>query len=466
MPSMSHTFQTISPVNNSVFVERSYSKASAIETALAKAKAAQQLWRQTSIARRAEICRKAVEYFMTNVDPIATELTWQMGRPSRYTPFEITKGFKERADHMISIAEASLAQVAAPAQEGFLRYIQRDPLGTVFVLAPWNYPYLTSVNAIFPALLAGNTVLLKHATQTPLCAERYAAAFAEAGLPDGVFQYLHLNHAQAAKVIQDPRVDYVAFTGSVAGGAAVQQAMSSRFINAGLELGGKDPAYVCADADLGNAVENLVDGAFFNSGQSCCGIERIYVDEKVFADFVDGFVALTKKYKLGDPFDNEVTLGPMVRTSAAAYAQSQIDQAVKMGAQALIDPSLFLRHQSGTPYMAPQILIDVDHNMELMREESFGPVVGIMSVKNEQAAIAHMNDSQYGLTASIWTTDLEKATAIGQEVETGTFFMNRCDYLDPALAWTGVKNSGRGCTLSALGYEVLTRPKSFHFKIG
>jgi len=459
-----NTFKTISPIDNSVYVEREIAAAKAIENTLALAKTAQKEWRQTTITERAVICRKAVEYFLLHADKIGEELTWQMGRPIRYTPLEITKGFKERAEYMIDIAEQTLAHVNAPEINGFQRFIRREPVGTVLVLAPWNYPYLTSVNAIIPAIMAGNTVILKHAKQTPLCAERYAEAFEDAGLPKGVFQYLHIKHEQVAEMIKDPRIDFVAFTGSVAGGAAVQQAMSSRFINAGLELGGKDPAYVRKDADLENAIENLVDGSFFNSGQSCCGIERIYVHQSIFKDFLDGFVTLTKDYQLGNPLETTTTLGPMVRTSAADFAQNQIKKAIQGGAKALIDTSTFPTHQTGTPYMSPQVLVNVNHSMEIMMEETFAPVVGIMPVKNDAEAIALMNDSQYGLTASVWTKDLDKAVTFGQEIETGTFYMNRCDYLDPALAWTGVKNSGRGVTLSALGYEVLTRPKSFHLR--
>lgn len=461
---MTNTFQTISPIDNSVFLEREIANDQQIENTLALSKIAQKSWKQTSFPVRAEICRKAVSYFVNHAMEIGAELTWQMGRPIRYTPFELTKGLQERAHYMIEIAEEQLKNIEIPVQEGFQRFIQRDSLGTVFVLAPWNYPYLTSVNAIIPAIMAGNAVILKHAKQTPLCAERYAAAFEYAGLPKGVFQFLHIEHDQVAQIIKDSRIDFVAFTGSVAGGNAVQRAMSSRFINAGLELGGKDPAYVRADANLENAIENLVDGAFFNSGQSCCGIERIYVHASLFEKFVEGFVDLTKQYKLGNPLEESTTLGPMVRSSAAQYAQSQIDKAVIGGARTLIDTKLFAAHQTGSPYMAPQVLINVNHEMEVMTEESFAPLVGIMPVENDEAAIQLMNDSQYGLTASIWTRDSEKAIEIGNQVETGTFYMNRCDYLDPALAWTGVKNSGRGCTLSALGYEVLTRPKSFHLK--
>jgi acyl-CoA reductase-like NAD-dependent aldehyde dehydrogenase len=460
-----NSFNTISPIDGSVYATRAIANSRAIEQALVVASLAQKAWKATSIAERATICRKAIQYFQENVTAIAEELTHQMGRPIRYTPFELKGGLKERGEYMISIAEEALADIQVPESKGFLRYIKREALGTVFVLAPWNYPYLTSVNAIIPALMAGNTVILKHAKQTPLCAERYAAAFEYAGLPAGVFQYLHLEHNQVSEIIKDHRIDYVAFTGSVGGGAAVQRAVGHRFIPAGLELGGKDPAYVRADAKLKNAIDNLVDGAFFNSGQSCCGIERIYVDQTIYQDFVEGFVEVTKGYQLGNPLERDITLGPMVRASAANYAQAQVEMAVKAGAKALIDPQLFVAHQAGTPYMAPQVLIDVNHQMEVMTEETFGPVVGIMPVAGDEEAIRLMNDSAYGLTASVWTQDEKRAAEIGRQVETGTFFMNRCDYLDPALAWTGVKNSGRGCTLSSLGYEALTRPKSFHLKM-
>ena len=459
------TFQTISPIDNSIFLEREIANAKTIEATLALSKTAQKKWRQTSFAERAAICQKVVAYFVQNAQEIGEELTWQMGRPIRYTPFELSKGFKERAEYMIEIAATTLADVYIPQKAGFQRFIQRDPLGMILVLAPWNYPYLTSVNAIIPCYHGGQFGDFKtRQTKAHFAQNAMAKAFEQAGLPQGVFQYLHLEHRQVAKIIKDRRIDFVAFTGSIDGGAAVQKAMSRRFINAGLELGGKDPAYVRADVNLEHAIENLVDGAFFNSGQSCCGVERIYVHESLFKNFVDGFVALSKQYVLGNPLEKETTLGPMVRTSAASFAQNQIKRAVKKGATTLIDPKDFAAHQTGTPYMAPQVLINVNHSMKVMTEESFAPLVGIMPVKDDDEAIQLMNDSQYGLTASIWTQDIDQAIEIGNQVETGTFFMNRCDYLDPALAWTGVKNSGRGCTLSALGYEVLTRPKSFHLR--
>lgn len=459
-------FQVISPVDGSVYVERAFAEDSNIEKVLAKSALSQRDWRRISIPERAKICRQVVRFFLDHAGEIAEELTWQMGRPIRYSPFEITRGFQERALYMIDVAERMLVDINIEQSTDFQRFIRREPLGTLLVLAPWNYPYLTSVNVVIPAIMAGNSVILKHAQQTPLCAERYAAAFEAAGLPEGVFQYLHLTHKQVAQVIGDERIAQVAFTGSVEGGRAVQQALSNRFIAAGLELGGKDPAYVRADAKLESAVENLVDGAFFNSGQSCCGIERIYVHEKLFKSFVEGFVELTKQYVLDHPCLQETTLGPMVRTAAADFTRKHIDEAVQKGAEPLIDPNHFSKHREGTPYQAPQVLVNVDHSMSVMREETFGPVVGIMPVKDDEEALLLMNDSRYGLTASIWTQDAEAALWLSDQIETGTCFMNRCDYLDPALAWTGVKDSGRGCTLSALGYESLTRPKSFHFRRG
>ena len=455
--------KTITPIDGSIYVERPLARATDIERALARAVGAQAQWKHVPVAQRVAIVRKMVDWCVARADVLGEELTRQMGRPIAYTPNEIRRGFQERALYMASIAEDALSPVTITPGS---RFIRREPLGVVLVVAPWNYPWLTSVNAVIPALLAGNTVILKMAQQTPLVAERYAEAFKAAGLPESVFQFLHLDHASTAKVIGDPRISFVAFTGSVEGGHAVQKAASERFIATGLELGGKDPAYVRADADLPSAIENLVDGSFFNSGQSCCGIERIYVDKKVYKPFVDGFVALTRKYKLGNPLDKATTLGPLVRTDAANSVRAQIKQAVAKGAKALIDPKEFPANKNGTPYLAPQVLIDVDHKMKVMTEESFGPVVGIMAVEGDEQAVNLMNDSRYGLTASIWTRDKDAAVRIGDQVETGTWFMNRCDYLDPALAWTGVKDSGRGCTLSQLGLEVFTRPKSFHLKLG
>lgn len=455
--------QCISPVDGSVYLERPEATDAEVAKAIGSARAAAKTWRSASVSHRAAACEALVDAFVAKADTHAEEICWQMGRPIRYGKGEVA-GFEERARHMIAIAEEALADIELPPKEGFTRLIRRDPVGVVFTIAPWNYPYLTAVNSVIPALMAGNAVILKHSHQTPLCAERFVEAGQSAGLPKGLFQFLHLSRTQTTDIIAKPGVDAVAFTGSVAGGVQIERAAAGRFIPVGLELGGKDPAYVRADANLPHAIENVVDGAFFNSGQSCCGIERVYVHEDVLDDFVQGAVALTNKYILGNPTDPETTLGPVVRTSAATFILEQIDEAVKHGADPLVDPAKFPTAHIGSPYVAPQILVDVTHGMRVMTEETFGPVMGIMKVKSDDEAVALMNDSDLGLTASIWSQDEDCAMQLADQIETGTVFMNRCDYLDPALTWTGVKNTGRGCTLSRLGYDQLTHPKSFHFR--
>jgi len=455
--------QCVSPIDGSVYAQRPLSSELDVEQSIALSRSAQRQWQATSLAQRAEICETAVQYFESNRELIAEEICWQMGRPLGYCAGEIG-GLAERARHMIAIAEHSLADEVPPGRDGFTRFIRREPLGIVFTVAPWNYPLLTTVNSVIPALMAGNSVLLKPSAQTPLCGEHFVKAFQAAGLPDGVLQCLYLSHENTAKIISSSAVDFVCFTGSVTAGQHIEQAAAGTFTGLGLELGGKDPAYVLADADLEYSVAQLVDGAFFNSGQSCCGIERIYVAESNYSKFVEAYIEQVKDYQLGNPLLAKTTLGPVVRTAAADWVRQQIDQASSMGAKKCIDASLFESNKEGTPYLAPQVLIDVNHDMSVMKEESFGPVVGIMPVANDEDAIQLMNDSDLGLTASLWTQDQTRAESLGNRLQTGTVFMNRCDYLDPALAWTGVKNTGRGVTLSSLGYLQLTRAKSFHLK--
>ncbi|WP_436643551.1 aldehyde dehydrogenase family protein [Microbaculum sp. FT89] len=460
---MTDTVRCISPVNGELYAERPLTPDTEVDAAIAAARSAQAEWKRLPVFERARICSTAVDAMLAMRDEIVPELAWQMGRPVKFGAGEL-RGFEERARHMIDIADLALARIDPAPKENFRRWISREPLGVVFVVAPWNFPYLTAVNSIVPALMAGNAVILKHAAQTLLVGDRFQQAFDAAGLPSGLFRNLTLSHGQTARIISGGHVDQVNFTGSVVGGKAMEAAASGTFTGLGLELGGKDPAYVRADCDMTQSIENLVDGAFFNSGQSCCGIERIYVHRDVYSEFVDGFVDLARQYVLGDPLEDATTLGPMVKGEAADFVRGQIDAAVRAGARAHLDPKAFPRDAAGSPYMAPQVLTDVNHQMAVMVEESFGPVVGIMSVADDDEAVQLMNDSPYGLTASVWTGDLSAAEQIGDRVETGTVFMNRCDYLDPALAWTGVKDTGRGATLSKVGYETLTRPKSWHMR--
>lgn len=450
----------ISPIDGSVYATRAVESAEGVRARLAAARSAQREWRKRPLEeRRALVLEGVARLERVNAD-LVTELAHQMGRPVRYGG-EIG-GVKERAAYMAGIAEAALTPNVIERSERFERFLTREPLGIVLVIAPWNYPFLTAINTIVPALIAGNAVALKHASQTPLAGERLAQAFAH--LPEGLFVNLHLDHAGTAELIAGRAFDFVNFTGSVRGGAEIERAAAGTFVGVGLELGGKDPGYIRADADLDAAVDTLMDGAMFNSGQCCCGIERVYVHESLYDAFVEKSVALVSKYRLGSPLDPETTLGPMASKRFADTVRSQTAEAVAAGARALVDPGLFPADTGQDAYLAPQILTGVDHSMRVMTEESFGPVVGIMPVADDGEAVRLMNDSRYGLTASIWTGDPEAAAAIGAEIETGTVFMNRCDYLDPALCWTGCKETGRGAALSALGYLSVTRPKSYHLR--
>jgi acyl-CoA reductase-like NAD-dependent aldehyde dehydrogenase len=453
----------ISPVDGREYARRPVATPAAIAAALDAARKAQAAWRHVPISERAQMLSAAVDAMVAMKDEIGPELSWQMGRPIRYAAGEI-KGFEERARYMIAIAENALAPVVPDVREGFTRYIKREPLGVVLTVAPWNYPFLTAVNSVAPALMAGNAVILKHAAQTLLVGERFQQAMDKAGLPKGLFQTLFLGHAETLAMISSGSVNHVCFTGSVEAGRAIERAGAGTFTTMGLELGGKDPAYVRPDADLKLAVETLVDGAMFNSGQCCCGIERIYVHRDVYDIFVRDAVALTSQYILGSPLDEATTLGPMAQLRLAETVRNHISDATAKGAKAHLDSRAFSAAKAGTSYLAPQILTAVDHGMLVMSEETFGPVVGIMPVDDDAHAVRLMNDSPYGLTAAIFTKDEAIAAALGDSLETGTVFMNRCDYLDPSLAWTGVKNTGRGTTLSSLGYNSLTRPKSYHLK--
>lgn len=451
-----------SPIDGHEVARRASASSSAIDAALAAARVAQKQWSRVPLAERQAKLTAFVDAMLKMNQEVVPEIAMQMGRPVKwggeFRPFE------ERARHMISIAPSALAPIVPPKKDGLTRYIEKTPAGVVLVIAPWNYPYLTAVNSVVPALLAGNAVILKHAAQTLLVGERFVEAMKAADLPQGLFTNLFLTHDDTARILSSGAVNHCNFTGSVAGGRAIERAAAGTFTTLGLELGGKDPAYVRADANLDHAVENLVDGAFFNSGQCCCGIERIYVHESLYDKFVEGFVALTQTYKLGNPLDETTTLGPMATAKGADVVRAQVKEAIAKGAKAHIDPALFPADKGSGTYVMPQVLTDVDHSMALMREENFGPVVGIMKVKDDAEAVRLMNDSPYGLTAAIWTQDEAKAASLGHEIETGTVFMNRCDYLDPALAWTGVKDTGRGVSLSEIGFDMLTRAKSYHLR--
>ncbi len=458
------TYTITSPIDGCVYHTGTLHTTEDIKITLQRAENARIEWAKIPLGTRKKLVLKMVSELQKMHTVLGTDIAHQMGRPFAYAKNEVN-GLAERIWYLADIADTALSPHTPAAPDGFDLSITKEPLGTIAILSPWNYPLLTASNVIGAGLLAGNVVILKHSLQTALIAEHIKTATERANFPNGVFQILHLTHADTATFIADTRVHGVYFTGSVDSGRKIQRALTEKFIPCGLELGGKDPAYVRADADMEHAVENLVDGAFFNSGQSCCSIERIYVYTDIYDSFVEKFVAQTNTYVLGDPMDEATTLGPMVKKTAADYVRQQIADAVAQGAIPLIDENNFPKSQPGTAYLAPQVLVNVDHTMDVMTQESFGPVVGIMPVHTDAEAIRLMNDSDLGLTASIWTQDIDTARNILPQLETGTAFVNRCDYLSPALAWTGVKNTGRGVSLSALGFDHVTRAKSYHIKV-
>ena len=449
----------ISPIDGSVYAERPTLSAQDAQSAVVLARAAQAQWAARPLADRIALVQAGVANVGAMNNDIVPELAHQMGRPIRYGGE--FGGFNERASYMADIGTEALADIVIEDSDAFRRVIKRVPHGVVLVIAPWNYPYMTAINTVAPALIAGNTVMLKHASQTPLVGERMAQAFYAAGVPEDVFQNVFLDHQTTSDLIAAKSFGFVNFTGSVGGGQAIERAAAGTFTGVGLELGGKDPGYVCDDADIDAAADTLIDGAMFNSGQCCCGIERIYVAEQHFDAFVEKAVAIVNGYKLGDPLDADTTIGPMANTRFAEEVRAQTAEAIADGAKAHI--AIFPEDDGGA-YLTPQILTNVTHDMRVMRDESFGPVVGIMPVKDDAEAIRLMNDSRFGLTASVWTNDAARAEAIANQIETGTVFMNRADYLDPALCWTGCKDTGRGGGLSLIGYHNLTRPKSYHLK--
>ncbi len=453
--------QLISPIDGSVYAERMPLTGDAAMAAANRARRAQPDWAALPLADRIARVQAGIARLNEMKPRAVEELAWQMGRPTRYGGE--FGGVNERTTYMSGIAAQALAPMVAEDSDRFTRYIAREPVGVVFVVAPWNYPYLTAINTIVPALIAGNSVMLKHASQTLLVGEMLAEAFHAGGVPEDVFQNVVLDHRTTESLIRARAFGFVNFTGSVEGGAAIERAAAGTFTPLGLELGGKDPGIVLPDADLDAAVDSLMDGAMYNAGQCCCGIERIYVHESLYDDFVGKSVAWVGQLRLGNPLDAATTLGPMANKRFARVVRDQVADAVAAGARPMIDPANHPADDGGA-YLAPQVLVNVNHSMRVMRDESFGPVVGIMPFRTEDEAVALANDSPYGLTASIWTKDADKAAHMGTQIETGTVFMNRCDYLDPALTWTGVKNTGRGTSLSSLGFQSVTRPKSFHLK--
>ena len=437
--------------------------ATAVSAVLDHARAAAREFRASPLADRIVLCEKAIVAMEKRADAIATDISSMMGKPLDQAKGEVN-GTATRARYMMSIAEASLADIVLPPKDNFDRRIVKEPLGVVLDLPAWNYPLLTAVNAIIPAVLAGNAVIVKHSPRSPLCGEHFARAFEEAGAPRHLVQALHCDHPTSEATVGDRRVDGVLFTGSVFGGHRIQEAAAKRFLHLGLELGGNDPAYVAADCDVGKVAASIVDGAIYNAGQSCCAVERVYVHRSLYAKFVDAAEALVRAYVLGDPLSPATTLGPIAQPDHVTDLEVFVADAKASGARVVAGGKR--THVDGRGrFFEATLMADVPQSAKLMRHESFGPILPIAAVESDEEALARMNDSELGLTASVWTLDRGRALRMARNLEFGTVFMNRCDALDPALPWSGVKDSGRGVTLSALGFDQLTRPKALHFKL-
>lgn len=452
----------ISPIDGQLVASRNFTSDALLQMQLAKARVAQREWASVPLEQRKIHIQRFLAEMERRNPQIVPELAIQMGRPVRFGG-ELGS-MRERINVLLAIAEEGLRTYMPPQEARITRKIKRVPKGVVLAIIPWNYPYLSVVNPVIPALLAGNAVVMRHSAQTILVADRVVEAFRAAGLPEGVFTSVNISHETTARLIATRSFDHISFTGSVRGGAEIERAAAGTFTSTTLELGGKDPAYVRPDANLELTASMLADGGYFNSGQCCCGVERVYVHEAVYDEFVQRVEAEASALILDNPLDDRTTLGPMASVRYADMVRAQVADAVARGARQIVDQHRFVRSAAGTAYLMPQLLLDVDHSMTVMREETFGPVIGIMKVKSDEEAISLMNDSSFGLTASIWTRDQIAAESIGDQLETGTVYMNRCDYADPYLAWSGVKDTGKGASLSVLGFDSVTRPASFHLR--
>ena len=461
-PMSSHRIDN--PYTGETVAERKYLQDSEVEGLVTRAFRAHKAWTKTPLPDRIELCERFCQEIDKDSERVAREITQAMGKPLGQARGEL-KTMLMRARTMMSLAAEALRDEPLPPLPGFTRFVRHEPVGVVLAIGAWNYPLLITVNVVVPAVLAGNAVIIKQANRTALCGDAFARAFEKAGAPEGLVTAIDASHETTAKIIARPEVGFVSFTGSVRGGHEVYREGAKRFVDVGLELGGKDPAYVAPDADLDHAIANVVDGAFYNAGQSCCGIERIYVHASIYDKFVEGALAEVRKYSLGDPLQAATSMGPMAQPEAPAKLEAQIEEAKAKGGRVLTGGKATRDASGRGRFFDPALVADANHSMHgLMVEESFGPVVGVQKVADDDEAIKLMNDSPYGLTAAIWTRDQERAFRVGAQIETGTFFMNRCDYLDPMLPWTGVKDTGKGASLSKYGFHSVTRLKSFNFR--
>jgi len=427
----------------------------------AAARAAQPRWAATPMRRRIAAIEKFRDLVVSRTDALANTLTQEVGKPIRQSRNEL-KGLIGRLDFFIAESARALREQKVfvdPAQKLDER-ITHEPLGVIANISAWNYPYFVGSNVFVPALVAGNAVLYKPSEFATLTGRHIADLMHAAGVPDDVFVPVIGGGATGAALLRQS-VDGVFFTGSYATGAKIAASAAKRMIKVQLELGGKDPIYVCDDVDVKGAAAAVADGAFYNTGQSCCSVERIYVHESIYSQFVDAFVTEVKTYKVGDPLDESTYIGAITRRAQIDVLRRQVADARRKGAVVKLGGAPIKRKGN---WFAPTVLTDVDHSMLVMRDESFGPIIGLQAVSDDDAAVELMNDTAYGLTAGVYTNDATRARRVLSRIAAGTVYWNCCDRVSPRLPWSGVKNSGIGLTLSTMGIQTFTRPKAWHLK--
>jgi len=449
----------INPATGAVLIDVVADTAKTVRAKYDRARSAQPGWAATPVRKRLAAIARFREILVDRIPELARTLSLEVGKPIRQSRNELN-GLTGRIDFFLKETERALREEKVHADGPMEERIGHEPLGVIANISAWNYPYFVGGNVFVPALAAGNAVLYKPSEFATLTGMHIADMLHAAGVPDDVF-VLVVGDGKTGTVLLRQPVDGVFFTGSYATGAKIAASTGRRMIKTQLELGGKDPIYVADDVDVKAAAAAVADGAFYNTGQSCCSVERVYVHEKIYGAFVDAFVAEVKGFTIGDPLAESTYIGAITRKPQVAILQKQVADATKKGARLLT---------GGAPikgkgnWFAPTVLADVDHSMSVMRDESFGPIIGLQAVADDEAAIGLMNDTDYGLTAGVYSADEKRAKKILKQVDAGTVYWNCCDRVSPRLPWSGVKHSGIGLTLSTYGIQTFTRPKAWHLK--